>query len=527
MSRDTSLIGVPAVRLPSPCRWWKGLTTAALCIIGLGVHPGIGLACVGDCDGDGAIAINELIAGVGIALGNGALSTCAAFDCQGNGSVPISCLIQGVNGALNGCEGGPTVALTGSCVAPGNGSRGLAACETGTPITVFRCDDRSQCLHGQGRTMLGATSVASGGVWSVPIPAEDADAPLIVEATITTGVVYRALVFAGGAALQPGLARAATFAPAAVTPVSEAGVALLDGEGFANYSDAGARQVLQAVEQATAELSFVGNTPEMASAAALQTASADATVMTVLQSARNTPVPTETATNAPTDVPTATATSAPTDVPTATATPLPGRFVDNGDGTITDGQTGLTWEKKDYGGGLHHYFSEYYWSGNCTDHSGICQPNAAAEATCNAATGGGVRGCAQCPGTATCYTFSTTTIWDWVNQLNAANFAGHSDWRIPSVGRDGGMEELETIRDLSIAGCGTGRPCVAPEFNKNCLNGCTVTNCSCTEATSYWSAIPDTGAPDAAWVLSFYGGDFNYARPPMPVTTDVRAVRGP
>src|SRR5262249_61455993 len=25
-----------------------------------------------------------------------------------------------------------------------------------------------------------------------------------------------------------------------------------------------------------------------------------------------------------------------------------------------------------------------------------------------------------------------TTVWDWLNQLNAANFAGHNDWRVPS-----------------------------------------------------------------------------------------------
>jgi hypothetical protein len=28
-------------------------------------------------------------------------------------------------------------------------------------------------------------------------------------------------------------------------------------------------------------------------------------------------------------------------------TPIPGNFLDNGDGTITDTQRGLTWEKKD------------------------------------------------------------------------------------------------------------------------------------------------------------------------------------
>ena len=45
-----------------------------------------------------------------------------------------------------------------------------------------------------------------------------------------------------------------------------------------------------------------------------------------------------------------------------------------------------------------------------------------------------------CGGTASCNTIiGSTTIWDWLNQLNAASFAAHSDWRIPTVGRDGAV----------------------------------------------------------------------------------------
>ena len=48
----------------------------------------------------------------------------------------------------------------------------------------------------------------------------------------------------------------------------------------------------------------------------------------------------------------------------------------------------------------------------------------------------GTYGCtAQCP-TGTCYVErggqAVTTIFDWINQLNAENFAGHSDWRVPT-----------------------------------------------------------------------------------------------
>ena len=59
--------------------------------------------CVGDCDGSGSVAINELVLGVGIALGNTPLSECPSFDCQQTGQVAINCLVTAVNNALNGC----------------------------------------------------------------------------------------------------------------------------------------------------------------------------------------------------------------------------------------------------------------------------------------------------------------------------------------------------------------------------------------------------------------------------------------
>jgi len=60
-------------------------------------------SCVGDCNGDGMVAINELITGVNIALGSLPLSNCPAFDQNGNGMVGINELIAAVNNALNGC----------------------------------------------------------------------------------------------------------------------------------------------------------------------------------------------------------------------------------------------------------------------------------------------------------------------------------------------------------------------------------------------------------------------------------------
>ena len=59
--------------------------------------------CVGDCSGDDTVAINELIVGVGIALGSEAVAACPALDANHDGIVAISELVSGVDNALDGC----------------------------------------------------------------------------------------------------------------------------------------------------------------------------------------------------------------------------------------------------------------------------------------------------------------------------------------------------------------------------------------------------------------------------------------
>jgi hypothetical protein len=63
-----------------------------------------GGTCVGDCNEDTMVAINELITGVNIALGAQNVSACPSFDVNGDGGVAINELISGVNNALTGCQ---------------------------------------------------------------------------------------------------------------------------------------------------------------------------------------------------------------------------------------------------------------------------------------------------------------------------------------------------------------------------------------------------------------------------------------
>jgi hypothetical protein len=72
-------------------------------VVDLLVPTPIPAACLGDCDDDGTVAINELITGVGIALGNRPLSACPAFDGDDSDSVAINELVTAVNHALAGC----------------------------------------------------------------------------------------------------------------------------------------------------------------------------------------------------------------------------------------------------------------------------------------------------------------------------------------------------------------------------------------------------------------------------------------
>jgi hypothetical protein len=191
---------------------------------------------------------------------------------------------------------------------------------------------------------------------------------------------------------------------------------------------------------------------------------------------------------------------------------LPPRFVDNGDGTVTDGDTGLTWEKKGTEGGIHHVTHRYTWAGCCdgqcgtpVDPDNLCQPSDAAAVACAQQTGGAL-GCDQCPEGKTCDVDpdgvgAVTTIWEWLAQLNEMGLGGYSDWRVPgdmlviNGARLRAPQELETIL-LEPPVCSTS-PCVDPIFGP-------------TEAANYWSAA--TQAPDieSALAVSFETGDVSF-----------------
>ena len=152
-------------------------------------------------------------------------------------------------------------------------------------------------------------------------------------------------------------------------------------------------------------------------------------------------------------------------------------YQDNGDGTITDLNTGLMWEKKSADGSLHDVFKSFVWSSPVTD-----------------------------------------TVWDWIDAINTEvgngiGFAGFNDWRLPNV------REL-----LSIIDYGRLNPAVDPAFNNNVSTGCTVLTCSATLGAAYWSSTTVATVDVDAWTVEFAAG--HVAALLKSDSHFVRAVRG-
>jgi hypothetical protein len=59
--------------------------------------------CACDCDGNGVVTIDEMVAGVNIALGKTDMDDCEAADPQSDGNVSVQELVMGVSALINGC----------------------------------------------------------------------------------------------------------------------------------------------------------------------------------------------------------------------------------------------------------------------------------------------------------------------------------------------------------------------------------------------------------------------------------------
>ena len=67
--------------------------------------PAAAQVCDGDCNDDRSVAVDEIILGVRIALGDAPLGDCQAMDADGDGAVTVNDLLAAVTHALQGCGG--------------------------------------------------------------------------------------------------------------------------------------------------------------------------------------------------------------------------------------------------------------------------------------------------------------------------------------------------------------------------------------------------------------------------------------
>ncbi len=59
--------------------------------------------CVGDCNGDHSVTVDELLTMVNIALGSADVTACGAGDANHDSQITIDEILTAVNNALNGC----------------------------------------------------------------------------------------------------------------------------------------------------------------------------------------------------------------------------------------------------------------------------------------------------------------------------------------------------------------------------------------------------------------------------------------
>lgn len=63
--------------------------------------------CIGDCNHNNQVTVDEILTMVNIALGNTPVAACEAGDTNHDGQITVDEILAAVNNALNGCGGFP------------------------------------------------------------------------------------------------------------------------------------------------------------------------------------------------------------------------------------------------------------------------------------------------------------------------------------------------------------------------------------------------------------------------------------
>lgn len=115
-------------------RLWAVIALGTLILIESPANAGT--ACVGDCNGDGSVTVDEIVTMVNIALGNSPIGSCPAGDSSGDGAITVDEIITATNNALSGCP-----------------QTGTGACGNGQVDAGEDCDDGGTCIGGSNAGM--------------------------------------------------------------------------------------------------------------------------------------------------------------------------------------------------------------------------------------------------------------------------------------------------------------------------------------------------------------------------------------
>ncbi|MFQ5665271.1 MAG: hypothetical protein ACE5I7_02450 [Candidatus Binatia bacterium] len=269
---------------------------AGTAVLPVALRAAVQPACVGNCNGDAEVTIDELVTLVNVALGTFLLSSCPAGDQNGDGQVTVDEVLTAVNNALLGCRGrtpsptrptppSPTSSSTATRTSTQTGTpmptrtrtatttttptptpamvtidglceRGLERCPLGTMVRVLRCKNRNRagCLTTEA-DLLGVAEVSGpNGEFSVSLESvEVGAATLVFEAEVDPATTYRLIDF-GQVGPGGGGGGVGVNGPIRIGPDSEAAVRLLDEAGLETFDENAIENVIQTVGGETAAL---------------------------------------------------------------------------------------------------------------------------------------------------------------------------------------------------------------------------------------------------------------------------------
>lgn len=105
------------------------------CVLLATARPAVvGAACTGDCNGDAAVTVDDLLTMVNVALDNVTVDHCAAGDVNGDDAITIEEILAAVNYALTACPAGTPVSLV-------TGDYALTVAGDGRSFTLTRRDE--------------------------------------------------------------------------------------------------------------------------------------------------------------------------------------------------------------------------------------------------------------------------------------------------------------------------------------------------------------------------------------------------